>query len=305
MEFRSMNRRDFLQTTAFAALSAVFAGSARDPFAALALAAEEPAPLDPNLVAIFSDIHVREPESSQQSSRFIKSVAQILATNPRPATLLIYGDVAYDAGKPEDYKIFRRMVEPLEKAGIRWEVAMGNHDRLENYRAVFPERFEKAPILENRHINIVETPRADFILLDSYLKGEVRGEIDPAQREWLGETLKEYVDKPVFVGCHHPLSETLLTETLLACPKFSGYLFGHWHWWTIATRENVPTVCFPSIGHWGDMGFVTLNLTEKNAIFTPTIDAYLLPGWHDRKPVEDVPAYLATLNAKIATLPLR
>ena len=29
MQFRSMNRRDFLQTTAFAALSAVFAGSAR------------------------------------------------------------------------------------------------------------------------------------------------------------------------------------------------------------------------------------------------------------------------------------
>ncbi|MBQ5789067.1 MAG: hypothetical protein IIW01_02155, partial [Thermoguttaceae bacterium] len=119
MQLRSMNRRDFLQTTAFAALSAVFVGSARDPFAALALAAEEPAPLDPNLVAIFSDIHVREPESSQQSSRFIKSVAQVLAMNPRPATLLIYGDVAYDAGKPEDYKIFRRMVEPLEKAGIR------------------------------------------------------------------------------------------------------------------------------------------------------------------------------------------
>ena len=169
----------------------------------------------------------------------------------------------------------------------------------------FSGAFRESADSENRYINIVETPRADFILLDSYLKGEVRGEIDPAQREWLGETLKKYVDKPVFVGCHHPLSETLLTETLLACPKFSGYLFGHWHWWTVETRENVPTVCFPSIGHWGDMGFVTLNLTEKDAIFTPTIDAYLLPGWHDRKPVEDVPAYLAALNRKIATLPLR
>ncbi|MBQ1277548.1 MAG: twin-arginine translocation signal domain-containing protein, partial [Thermoguttaceae bacterium] len=37
MQLRSINRRDFLQTTAFAALSAVSLGLARDPFAALAL----------------------------------------------------------------------------------------------------------------------------------------------------------------------------------------------------------------------------------------------------------------------------
>ncbi len=293
-----MNRRDFLRAIALAAVTARF-GNVEQIFA------DTTVPLDPTIVAIFSDVHVHGPETIQHVVRFKMGVAKVLAMNPRPANLLIYGDVAYLQGKVEEYELFRELIKPIEEAGIHWEIAMGNHDRIANYRKIFPERFEKPQPIENRYINIIETPNADFILLDSYKEGEVQGWICPEEKEWLKETLKRYTDKPVFAGCHHPLSQTKIAGLLKECPKHVAYLHGHYHYYRSPVKEDVPTICFPSLGHWGDLGFMTARITPEEAVFVPDIDAYLWSkAGYVKEPIQDVEPYLEALNANSPTFKL-
>lgn len=288
-----MNRRDFLKTVALASFSSPFMSIRR-------LLAQDVA-LDPNSVAFFSDLHLKNPESIQQVVRFKQCVAKILAMNPRPANLLIYGDVVYDHGTVEAYQVFRKLIEPIEKAGIHWELTMGNHDRIDDYRQVFPERFSAQPI-KGRYINIVQTPYADFILLDSYLEGEVRGEICQAQQEWLQETLKNYSKKPVFVGCHHQIENTQIGTILKSSPSFIAYLHGHRHYYRTPELAGVKTICFPSTGHWGDMGFVTAHITAKEAIFVPEIDAYQWSKYgYIKEPEKNVENYITQLNKHVVS----
>lgn len=292
-----MNRRDFLRSIASAAFAVPFLNVEK------LLAAD--APLDENTLAIFSDTHLHGPETVQHVVRFNQCATKVLAMNPRPANLLIYGDVAYLEGKVEEYELFRKLIKPIENAGIHWEIAMGNHDRIANYRQVFPERFEREQPLEGRYINIVKTPRADFILLDSYLQGQVRGEISPEQREWLVQTLKQYDKKNVFVGCHHHMRDTKIAEELKACPKFVAYLHGHLHYYRTPIDEDVKTICFPSVGHWGDLGFMTVSLSETEATFAPFIDAYQWSKYgYVKEPEKDVEGYLKKLNDNSPTFAL-
>lgn len=302
-----MNRRDFIRYFAAAALAVSVSPSCnrQQAFAAFPEREVPVFPKDENLVAIFSDTHLHGPDTTQHVVRFNQCVHKIVSLNPQPSNLLIYGDVAYLEGKREEYELFRRLIAPIEQAGIHWEIAMGNHDRIANYRQIFPERFATPEIVKDRYINIVKTPRADFILLDSYQKDAVPGYIEPQQKDWLAETLKGYADKPVFVGCHHPLRETELADTLKTCPKTAAYLHGHNHWWRNTVEEQVQTLCFPSTGHWGDMGFVLLNLSETDALFTPFIDAYEYPAWSKyTRPETNVEKYLERLNASTLTVKL-
>jgi len=293
-----MNRREFFKIVALAAISARLTPN---------LYADADVPLDPNLVAIFADTHITDGKKKRQVGRFKMCVGKILAMNPRPATLLIYGDIVLKHGGVELYKKFRSLMKPIEKAGIKWEVAMGNHDRLADYRTACPDRFAEKPILEGRYIHIVETPRADFILLDSYQKDHVDGAIEPAQMKWLTETLKKYTEKPVFVGCHHGLHQTKIGKILLSCPKFTAYLHGHWHWWKNSqTDDGIPMICFPSVGQRGDMGFVMCHLGENEATFVPEIDAYLAPSKKSKRPpVTDVESYLKKMNEMSVTVALK
>ena len=304
-----MKRRDFLRMTAaamFTAASSPWSESWADDLSDLTDATNDSVPLDENIVAIFSDTHTQVPITTHQPQRLIQCVKAVLNMNPRPANLLIYGDVAYLQGRVEEYQLFKRIIAPIDKAGIKWEAAMGNHDRLKNFYTVFPERREKTPPVVHRYVHVVKTPRADFILLDSYMEGQVRGEIRPDQRAWLEDQLKAYAvtAKSVFVGCHHPIHETGLQNLLASSPNCAGFIHGHWHRWSTHPVGNLPTLCFGSTGHWGDCGYALAHLSEKDALFVPYIDAFIM---HDliKKPIQDVPAYLKQLNEKKVRMSFR
>lgn len=284
-----MNRRDFLKAVVFSSFTASIYNLDQ-------LLAND-TPFDENLVAVFSDIHLHLPETTQQVVRFNQCVQKVLAMNPRPANLLIYGDIAYSSGEMESYELFKKLIRPIEEAGIKWEITMGNHDRIANFQKIFPDRVKPEPFVKDRYVNIIKLPHADFIMLDSYLKDQVRGEICVEQQEWLSETLKGYNEKPVFVGCHHPLKETQIVDILKTCPKFVAYLHGHSHYYRTPAFNDVKTICFPSVGHWGDMGFMLGNITATEATFTPFIDAYQWSKYgYVKEPEKNVEQYLKELN---------
>ena len=278
----SLTRRDWLRNIG-AGIAAFSAAQALPTVSVLAQTTESPIPVDSNHVVLLSDIHIGHWDRYLFANDFLKkSVAEIVAMNPRPAHVLIYGDLAFDTGQTQDYRILRDLLSPLDKAGISWTGAMGNHDRRENFAEVFPEHAARS-LFDGRMVFRVETPFVDFLLLDSLIQHEdpkqviVPGEIRDDQKEWLHETLKAST-KPVIVGAHHPLEETKLTELLKSHPCVAGYINGHRHYWISNQQSFTPSLILPSNGFWGDIGVVNARFSSKAAEFTLTMRDYIPPG---------------------------
>lgn len=240
--------------------------------------------LDPDLVVLFADTHCTAQEkNTHQREGLAHCVREVLALNPRPAHVLLYGDLSFGHGETNDYRVLKALLGPLEAAGVRWHACFGNHDRRGPFGAVFPEVAGRRQVVAGRLVTVVETPHADFILLDSCLEGPVNGGIDEAQRAWLAETLRGYA-KPVFVGAHHPLKETGVGGLLAATPRCKGYIYGHRHTWQQQAEEGVETLCLPSTGHWGDIGYVLVRLSAEEAVFTLRQHDFYAPRPGEAKP---------------------
>ena len=225
-------------------------------------------PLDADLVALFSDLHVSAgPSGRRQREGLARCVREVLDCNPRPAHVLFFGDLSLDHGETNDYRVLKALVRPLEESGVAWHACFGNHDRREPFFAVFPERRTAEAAITNRMVSVVSTPHANFVLLDSCLEGPVGGAVDDAQRAWLRETLV-IGRNPMFVGAHHPLRETAVAEVLLSSGHCAGYVYGHNHVWKPERQMDIGTLGLPSTGHWGDIGYVLVKISVDEAVFT-------------------------------------
>lgn len=225
-------------------------------------------PLDENLVALFADTHVTtDKQQPHQRAGLSQCIKDVLACNPRPANVLILGDLSFNRGETNDYVLLKELIKPLEDAGVHWYSCPGNHDRREPFLSVFPDRKETTPPVTGRLVTVVKTPHADFILLDSCQEGPVGGALDDTQLTWLQETLSHY-SKPVFIGAHHPIAETGVAGLMASNALCAAYIFGHAHAWTQSLTNGVQTLCLPSTGHWGDIGYVMVQLGENDAVFT-------------------------------------
>lgn len=240
--------------------------------------------LDPHRMVLLADTHLtRKPEIHWQREWLARYVREILALSPRPANVIVLGDLSHSVGFVEDYALLKELMEPFDQAGIRWYPMMGNHDRRDAFYASFPEYRDNTPV-PDRVVSIVETPRADFILLDSCLSpsdtvgkpGPVPGGLDESQDEWLRKLVSQY-RKPVFVGAHHPLHETLVGPLLVSNPAVAGYIHGHHHRWMDNQYPGLPLLGVPSTGHWGDIGYTILDLKEREACFTLVQNDYFRP----------------------------
>ena len=273
----AIGRRGFLGLGAAAAAS-VFMPVLKADICADLRGDASSARFDDNLVAFLADIHAgADKKCSVARRKFKETVDEILAMRPLPRNVLVFGDIAYRCGLGEDYDFSRPLFRKLEDAGIAVTIGMGNHDRRENFWACFPEQKAKS-LLDDRCVYVVETPRADFIVLDSLQQGEdtttwiTPGALDDRQRAWLGDRLSKYTGKPVLVMAHHPIHETLVRDLLLDSPSCCGYIHGHDHvWQTGWQRKNyseyslLPTLCVPSTGHWGDIGYTLLKMGNDSA----------------------------------------
>ena len=239
--------------------------------------AKEPAGPDENLVCIISDLHVRI--GRYQEAQLVRTVDDILALNPLPKYVLCLGDIAFLTGKVEEYAAAKVQLDRLAAAGMQVTLTMGNHDRRANFAEVFPESAAQS-LLQDRFVYRVETPRADFILLDSLQEGSdtktwiTPGALNGEQVEWLKAALSARTgSKPVFVMAHHPMEEIKVGKLLMACPSCAGFIYGHKHIWdpgwihvNYKDRTMMRILCVPSTGHWGDIGFTLLSLEGDRAV---------------------------------------
>jgi len=272
-----ISRRTFLRLSAAGGAFAV--GGCRSFFAGAA------SDYDPNLTVFFSDIHVRGGKS-YQLDRFKPFVAEVLKMTPLPKNVVIFGDLAYLHGARADYETSAPYLKMLSDAGIAVTIGMGNHDRRSSFFAVHPD-YAKRVKVPGRVVSVADVGHADILMLDSLAgaddrsekaSGPVAGTIDKDQQEWLLAALPKW-RRPVIVCAHHPLKELSaggkpLKDLLVQSPAVAGYIHGHDHrWYTVwankwGSRNVLRSLCLPSTGHWGDIGYTVFRTAPGHAVAT-------------------------------------
>lgn len=222
------------------------------------------ATVDSQRFALLADIHLwehrdREARSIRPAARFVQARDQLLALSPRPAAAIVAGDCAFGEGHAGDYAVLAELVQPIRQAGLPLHFLMGNHDHRDNFYAAFPEaRPNGTPPVVDRHVALLETPVANWLLLDSLEKTNyVPGRLGKEQLEWLARTLDAHPDKPALVMAHHypdhkpkttGLEDTqALLDVLLPRKQAKAFVFGHSHRWELSTQEGLHLVNLPTL----------------------------------------------------------
>ena len=319
-----MRRKDFL--TSILALS----GTALVPSASVARQIENISMADVSgdaTTILMGDIHISGDFNEQGKPKhypynpicFEQQVREILAMRPLPRNLIILGDVAWDHGLREDYEYAARLFRPLQEAGIRITMAMGNHDRREPFFEVFGE-YRTQTKVKGRVVSVVELPDVDFVVLDSLdelpnlKRGQsttVSGKMDDEQIKWL-ESYLATAKRPVILSAHHPLGEMSNLEAVIAkSPAVVAYIYAHVHVWNKGVRiirprdpeRMVPHISLPST-FYGDIGYAVMRTTKEEAVIT-----YSSNGSWWAQPVENPPKVwaqrVADLSAERCTILLK
>ena len=271
-----ISRRRFLATT----LAAVGGLMVRRSWAT------ESSKLDPARIALFSDTHLAGDKAKISRevcmwTYFEKARANLLAGEKLPSMLMINGDLALDNGQPADYETVIDGLRPFREAGMPVHLNMGNHDHRENFwKAIAPADTSK--VVDAKHVSIVETPGANWIMLDSLEEtAKTPGLLGDAQLKWLGKSLDGLKEKPAIVIVHHNpnlvanpkiagLKETkALMDILLPRKQVKALIFGHTHKWIHTKVEdlhliNLPPVAYP-FGKGDVSGWVDVTMKETSA----------------------------------------
>lgn len=251
----SLNRRDFLKASLGAAAGGLLAPSV--------FAASENA--NPHRFALLSDVHI--PANASITARGVNMTenlrrvgGELLELTDKPAAAFVSGDCAYLRGKTADYANLVGLLEPVRKSGMPIHLALGNHDNRQRFRkALSPQDAEQNTGID-RHVTIIESPRANWILLDSLIRTNYTpGKLGDAQRDWLAATLDERKDRPAILMLHHNLrageKTNALTDTealmdiIVPRKHVKAVIFGHTHNWTMWQQEGIHLINMPPVAY--------------------------------------------------------
>ena len=232
---------------------------------------------DEHLVVFLADPHVgaQAGEPQENLAQFQAFCDRIAAMRPRPAAVVLAGDLAFDQGTKDDYACLKHVLQKFDAAGIPWRACFGTTDRREAFFEVFPQCAGTTSQIPGRMVGVVETPRADFILLDTLQEGKAEGAIGDRQRQWLQEQLERYRQsgKRFFVVSHHPAAELDAASLVARAPTCVGWISGRDHMWKQDT-ESVPkqfhlqsTAYAPNA--WTRRGFTYLKMDAWEFVFRP------------------------------------
>jgi 3',5'-cyclic-AMP phosphodiesterase len=156
------------------------------------------------LIAQLTDTHVMAPARSRRilgdtSLALARAVAYLNAIQPRPAAVLLTGDLTH-GGRPEEYGRLRELLAPLTMPSF---VVPGNHDR----RAALRAAFHDAAYLPSHggalHYAVDDFP-IRLVGFDSTRPGFAGGAAAHESRAWLAATLDAEPQKPTLLFLHHP-----------------------------------------------------------------------------------------------------
>lgn len=254
-----IDRRRFLQS----ALGAVTLVSGSPLFS------QEPASQD--VWAFLSDTHIpgdRKKSGGKPAVKPVEHLAKVRADilsgkSGKPGGLIVTGDCVYIQGLPEDYQTLLAEFTPFRKAGMPVHFVMGNHDNREVFLSEIAREIG-APPPQNvppRLCSIVETPKANFFLMDSMERTNYTpGFFGDEQLQWLEDELDSRKDKPAILFAHHypdyssgvvknphALKDTeAFFNRIKDRRQVKAYVFGHSHVWNHLRKHDIHLVNLPT-----------------------------------------------------------
>lgn len=244
---------------------------------------------DPNRWVLLADTHIAADrqlvhKETNMADNLARVVQTVTALDPRPVGVLLNGDAAFLKGEAGDYRLIGELLQPLRRADIPIHITLGNHDHRENFQEGLLRGPGMSPIA-SRHVAILETPRANWFLLDSLDKvNSTPGELGAEQLTWLARALDERKDKPALLVSHHDpqwsapakrsgLRDTeKLFEVLVPRKQVKVLFFGHTHQWQRKQNEGIHLVNLPPVAYLFNKeapnGWVDLRLDEGGAVLT-------------------------------------
>lgn len=225
---------------------------------------------NPHRIALLSDTHIPErpdvtARETNMTANLKQVVREVLALTDKPSAVMINGDCAYLKGLPADYANLADCIAPLSQAGLPLHMTMGNHDDRGPFYEALKQQKPERPLLQSKHVTVVETPRANWFLLDSLDQVNVTpGLLGEEQRGWLTRALTERSEKPAIVMAHHTpqfeppaegkawggLRDTVELMELLAGHKHvKAFIFGHSHQWAHLQRGSIHLVNLPPVAY--------------------------------------------------------
>ena len=252
-----LTRRDFLRRSLLAG-AALTLGRDR-------LFAETPA-FDAHTWALLSDPHISADPALRNGGvamyENLKAVvSEIGALASRPSRMLINGDCAKYNGEPGDYANFFYLLEPIREAGLPIDLTIGNHDDRTHFLASVPGENGKTSPVPDRYVSMVDTPRANWFLLDSLEEvAKTPGVLGPAQLKWLAKELDSNASKPAIVCAHHTPDDpakggsglrdiNALLAVLAPRRHVKAFMFGHSHRWNLTEHEGIHMINLPAVSY--------------------------------------------------------
>ena len=210
-----------------------------------------------------SDIHINaDPIAGSNSvDEFAACLAHVETHHSDADLVVISGDLSHH-GQRESYLKLREM---LAASPIDPVLMIGNHDRRETFKEVFPE----APVDEDGHIQqAIEVNGHVLIFLDTNLAGNHSGRLGPRRQAWLSARLDEAErdQMPALVFMHHhPVQIGVLATDILALVQKREFativrryrdtirhiFFGHCHMSLSGSLEGVSFSAPRSTSHPG------------------------------------------------------
>jgi 3',5'-cyclic-AMP phosphodiesterase len=243
--------------------------------------------VDPDRIVLLSDTHIaadalKVNAGANMTENLKRVVGQVVALRPRPAAVLVNGDCAFGTGEAGDYALLVTLLAPLGEAGLHVYLGLGNHDNRERFWAGMGPQAKRAKELEDRHVTVVETPRANWLMLDSLDQtNKTPGVLGSPQLMWLAAALDARPDRPAVVVVHHQpdygdrisgLTDTrAMMDVLVPRKQVKAIIYGHTHNWARADREGIHGINLPPTAYVFDKtrpsGWVDVRLAEAGAAF--------------------------------------
>jgi Icc protein len=235
--------------------------------------------------ALFSDTHIAASKDElridvNMAQHLQKAVAEVVGLKDKPAAAFVNGDCAYLMGQMGDYATFIELNKPIIESGIPMHMSLGNHDDRSNFWQSVKSGGAKP--LQNKHVSVVESEKANWFILDSLDKTNVTpGLLGSEQIQWLKKALDAHSKKPAIVLSHHqpqlltsvPVGGLMDTQALLDVltprKQVKALIFGHTHHWEIREKEGIHLVNLPPVAYVfqkGDpSGWVDVHLKSDSA----------------------------------------
>ena len=215
-------------------------------------------------------------------------VAEIAEQTARPAGVVVNGDLATDGSPPTAgaYRYLAQLLDPLTKRGMPIHLTMGNCDRRSLFAETLTALLPGTPPVAGRLVNVLQTERANFFLLDSLYNTErtvTEGDLGMKQIEWLARALDQHAEKSAIVICHHNVNQSeaksgtaqegglrdgaVLVDVLRPRKHVKAFIFGHTHEWRRWELDGIHLINLPTTAYIFDpdepRGWVDVRLEKR------------------------------------------